>query len=219
MKSEGKKINFLGDSITEGVGVTNCENVFWRQFEVISGAVCKGYGIGGTRIAKIKNPTDASFDKTDTHFNTRVGIMDKDADVIVVFGGTNDYGHGDAPLGEEDSLDEYTFYGALNTLCNNLIENFPNARIVFMTPLHRTGENNLWNERGIRNVCPLSGYVNAIKKVCRNFSFPVIDCYSMSGINPNNEIIKTNYMPDGLHPNDAGHKKLAEFIFEQFKTF
>ena len=35
--------------------------------------------------------------------------MDSDADVVVVFGGTNDFGHGDAKLGTFESRDPYTF--------------------------------------------------------------------------------------------------------------
>ena len=32
----------------------------------------------------------------------------------------------------------------------------------------------------------------------------------ISGMTPNVKIQKKLYMPDGLHPNDAGHEKIAE---------
>ncbi len=38
--------------------------------------------------------------------------MDNDADIIIVFGGTNDFGNGDAPFGEMSDRTPYTFYGA-----------------------------------------------------------------------------------------------------------
>jgi lysophospholipase L1-like esterase len=54
MQIKGKKVNFLGDSITEGVGASAPEfmyvNVFERKFEP---AIVRNYGIGGTRIALI----------------------------------------------------------------------------------------------------------------------------------------------------------------------
>lgn len=40
--------------------------------------------------------------------------MDNDADIIIVFGGTNDFGNGDAPFGEMSDRTPYTFYGRIN---------------------------------------------------------------------------------------------------------
>ena len=34
----------------------------------------------------------------------------------------------------------------------------------------------------------------------------------ISGIQPEIEVIKEKYCPDGLHPNDEGHKRMAEII-------
>lgn len=63
--------------------------------------------------------------------------MEPEADVIVVFGGTNDFGHGDAPLGTMSDRTPYTFYGACHVLIRKLLERYPEAELVFMTPLHR----------------------------------------------------------------------------------
>ena len=59
----------------------------------------------------------------------RYKTMDPDADIIVVFGGTNDFGHGDAPLGEMSDRTVDTFYGALHTLYTSLITRYPEAPI------------------------------------------------------------------------------------------
>ena len=58
MELNGKKIAFLGDSITEGAGVACPENIFWNRIARQTGAQCFGYGIGGTRIADQVNPTN-----------------------------------------------------------------------------------------------------------------------------------------------------------------
>lgn len=34
----------------------------------------------------------------------------------------------------------------------------------------------------------------------------------ISGIQPEIEVIKEKYCPDGLHPNDEGHIRMAEII-------
>lgn len=211
MELQGKKVNFLGDSITHGTGASCNENCYVSVFGRISGAEVRNYGIGGTRIARQKTPTEPVWDNGD--FVMRADGMDSDADVVVVFGGTNDYGHGDAPLGSFESHDVYTFYGALRTLCEKLIAKYPKAKIVFMTPTHRCAENKLINERGIRNVATLSQYADIIKEVTKYYAIPVLDLYAVSGMQPEVEVLKQTYMPDGLHPNDAGHEKIAKLLY------
>lgn len=211
MLLQGKKINFLGDSITEGGGVSCIEDNFVSVFGRMSGAEVRNYGVGGTRIAKQKRPSREK--KYDLDFIGRVEEMDADADIIVVFGGTNDYGSGDAAIGDISSEDEYTFYGALNVLCNKLIEKYPESTIVFMTPMHRLNENDKLNPLGYPHMAPLSVYVDAIKEVAAYYAFPVLDLYRTSGLQPNVAVIKDRYMPDGLHPNREGAKRIAERLF------
>ena len=216
MELEKLKINFLGDSITEGVGASTPEKCFVSQIAQKTRVICNNYGISGTRIAKQRNLLE--LEKTDRYFNSRTADMERDADIVAVFGGTNDHGHGDAPLGKIDSRDENTFCGAMNVLCENLINTFPESRIVFITPLHREGEELVWNSLGIRNVGTLNEYCKIIKDICSKHSIPVFDAYSELGINPNFEAQKVKYMNDGIHPNDAGHEKLADYIIAKLRA-
>lgn len=216
MELQGKKVVFLGDSITEGAGASCVENGYVSVFGRISGADVRNYGIGGTRIARQKQPSCEP--KFDLDFVQRANDMDDDADVVVVFGGTNDYGHGDAPLGTFESRDVYTFYGALHILCQKLINKYPQAVIVFITPLHRLNEKSDINEIGIRNIAPLSGYVDIIKEVAKYYSLPVLDLYAVSGIQPEVDIIRELYMPDGLHPSDAGAERIAKRLMGFLKS-
>ncbi len=59
---------------------------------------------------------------------------------------------------------------------------------------------------------PLSAFVQAVRDVAAYYSFPVLDLWAVSGIQPNIPIIKEKFMPDGLHPNDAGHRLIAECL-------
>lgn len=214
MELNGLKINFLGDSITEGAKVTDTENnIYWQRLRNNDGCIVRGYGVGGTRIAKQNSPSDNP--RTDLDFIFRVDDMDPDADAIVVFGGTNDFGHGDAAMGKMDDRCDNTFYGALHTLYTKLINKYPQAQIIVMTPLHRLNEKAAYNNRGLRNVGTLEDYVNAIIKVAGYYSIPVLDLYRVSGMNPEVEIIREKYMPDGLHPSDAGQEK----IYQKLKEF
>lgn len=216
MELNGKKIAFLGDSITEGAGVSCKEHIFWNLVAQRTGAQCFGYGIGGTRIAKQTVPTDERWDQ---NFISRVDSMIPDADIVVVFGGTNDFGHGDAAFGTISDRTDETFYGAMHVLCQKLYERYPEAQLVFMTPTHRCSEDDKdWNERGIRRVGVLADYVNAIRQVTEYYSIPVLDLWKVSGIQPKVPVLKEKYMPDGLHPNDAGHVLIANKLIGFLNT-
>lgn len=169
------------------------------------------YGIGGTRIARQSKPS--AEERWDKDFCSRVSAMQNGADAVVVFGGTNDYGHGDAPIGSMNDRTPDAFYGALHTLYSSLIEKYIGAPIVVITPLHRINENSPLGD-GYKEtaVGPLSFFVKIIREVAEYYSLPVLDLYATSGLQPEVPIIKEKYMPDGLHPNDAGHIILADKI-------
>lgn len=207
MELKDKKILFLGDSITQGVGVEDIKDVYFKQLERNTGAQCKGYGISGTRFSK---QPEADYFDDQGNFCIRCLKMDDDADIIVVFGGTNDYGHGNAPFGKLTDCTQETFCGAVSFVAKSLMEKYPKATVVFMTPTHRTTEKGrIKNENGIRNDLELVDYVDAIIKICGEYSIPVLDLYRVSGIQPNIEVNKERYMPDGLHPNVNGNAKIA----------
>jgi lysophospholipase L1-like esterase len=209
MELKGLKINFLGDSITEGHGASSKDNTYWSIFGRETGAIVRGYGVGGTRFAKQKIPS--ANPRHDLDFLMRAKEMEKDADAVVVFGGINDFGHGDAPIGAFEDRTSDTFYGACHCLMSGLIKKYPDARIVFMTPLHRISEDNTVKENGLSGL-KLIEYVNIIKEVAQFYSLPVLDLWSVSGLQPKVDVIKEKYVPDGLHPNDLGHEKMAEVI-------
>ena len=210
MELKGTKINFLGDSITEGAGTSSHDKMFTMLIEREYGAICQNYGIGGTRIARQKTPTEEKWDRD---FISRVPEMDNDADIVVVFGGTNDFGHGDAPLGTMADRTPDTFYGALHTLYSGLTEKYPRSAIAVVTPLHRVGEDNPRGDGSKpEDGALLKTYVEIIREVAEYYSLPVLDLYKESGLQPNVPIIRKMYIPDGLHPNDEGHIILADKI-------
>lgn len=208
MDLAGKKIAFLGDSITEGCGTSSIEHTFWNVLGQKTGAQVFGYGIGGTRIAPQRVPSDP---RADQDFISRVDGMIPDADVVVVFGGTNDFGHGDAPFGTRGDQTSETFCGALHVLFTKLYERYPAAQLVVMTPTHRLSEtDSVMNEFGVRRSGNLRAYVQAIRDAAEDFAVPVLDLFRVSGIQPSVPALREAYMPDGLHPNDAGHAKIAD---------
>lgn len=203
MELKGKKFVFLGDSITQGCGASSPDMAFhqliMKNYELES---AYNAGISGTRIAKQTTPH--IWHSMDLYFAIRVEVLPKDADAVVVFGGTNDYGHGDAKIGAIDDDSVYTFYGALNVLYKNLQEHCPMAKIIFMTPLKRTNE----EEPSLPENKILLDYVKAIKEFADKNQIPLIDLYESDIFDP----YDPEFVPDGLHPNDKGHEVMAEYI-------
>ena len=216
MKLDGLKAIFLGDSITEGVGASSIDKVYWKQLAEMTGMSTVGYGVGGTRIARQEQEGCAPEWKLD--FNLRAKDMDKDADIVGVFGGTNDYGHGFAPVGQPQDTDVWSFYGALNHLYTYLLSTYPNAFIFVMTPTHRLREDCLRGDGYKPEMLPLKGYVEIIREVAEKYSLPVLDLYAGSGLNPVIPVLRERYMPDGLHPNDAGYEKLSCIVENFLRT-
>lgn len=212
MELQGKKINLLGDSITEGAGARDWKDCYAERLKRTDlFAAVRNYGISGTRIARQTKPSEwASFDR---HYVTRVPEMDPDADIVLLFGGTNDFGHGDAPLGSCADRTDATFCGGLRLLFEAVIAKYPKADIVVLTPFHRLNEDSPYGD-GSKTVpgVPLKQYVEAIRTLAEEYSLPVLDLYKESGLQPNVPALREAYMPDGLHPNDAGHAILAEKI-------
>ncbi len=202
MELKDKKVNFLGDSITEGHGASDNMHGYVSYFEEKTGALCRNYGVGGTRIARQMQPS--RYPEWGEDFCLRAQKMDPDADLVFVFGGTNDFGHGNAPLGTMCDRTPDTFYGALHTLCWQLLQHYTCSTIVFATPLHRPDEDSTLNGE------PLCRYVQAIREVAEYYALPVLDWYKNSGLQPSVPYIRQAYLPDGVHPNDAGHERLAD---------
>lgn len=214
MELKGKKINFIGDSITEGIG-TSCQEAIYLNVlkEKAELSVVRNYGISGTRFALqkgVQTGKDPGMEYVDRNsFCERFDNMDNDADIVVVFGGTNDYGHGDALLGEFSDRTPDTFYGACHYLFSGLIRKYLGKTIVIMTPLHRSNELLKNANYKLEDYATLKEYVDIIREVAEYYSLPVLDLYKNSGIQPEIEEIKAMYMPDGVHPSNEGHLVIA----------
>ena len=209
MQITNRKMNFLGDSITEGVGTSAPEKRYVDIIAAKTGSLCRNYGISGTRIARQRRPTvdNPSFD---LDFCRRAEEMDEDADIVVVFGGTNDFGHGDAPFGVMADRTTDTFCGAMHVLCRTLLTRYPRSEIVFILPPHRLNENEPRGDNKPAPVAVLKDYVNAMREILEYYSIPALDLYAKGRMQPAVPVSLETYMPDGLHPNDAGNALIAE---------
>lgn len=222
MELKGRIAAFLGDSITEGAGLADRVTCVGRYDNILARecgfAKVYNHGLGGTRIAHQISPT-FECPKNDLNFCGRAHFIEDDADLIVVFGGINDYLFGDAPFGKIGDTTHDTFCGAVYYLMNFLRTRHPGATVVFMTPTHssfRGFDDLLPSPTPKKKPCaqPVLGYVNAIKETAKLFDIPVLDLYHDFGIDSSKESDRREYAPDGLHLNEKGHAVLAARLKE-----
>ena len=212
MELKGAVINILGDSITEGVGASCIENRYTDVFARMFGAKVNNYGVSGSRIARQRAGTG---ERRDLDFCMRMEEMDENADAVVVFGGTNDFGHGDAPIGRFEDRTPDTFYGACHYLMSGLMARYCGKPILFLSPLHRLEEDDPEGDgtQGKLDVrAPLKQYRAILMEVAGYYAIPVLDLWATSGMQPHHPVSRERLMPDGLHPSDEGHAILARRI-------
>lgn len=157
-------------------------------------------------------------------FREQVGKMRDDVDIVFVMGGTNDYGHGReeiaVPFGDFSDREPTTFFGALHTLFQGLIRKYLGKKIVILIPPHRKGFgsfDDLTPNPETGKIFP--EYLDAIRKTAEYYGLPILDLYRNLPLNPVLPEIREKYIPDGLHPNEEGHRLIAEAILNFLKTF
>lgn len=206
MELKGKKVCFLGDSITFGVGPSDDSLIYHALLSKEMGFTAYNYGLSASCIARKVESVYDIWDKMPMCL--RVEDIPDDCDLLVIFGGTNDYGRAIPLSGREGTDDLFTFRGALKHLLTRAKERLPNAKTLFMTPFPRA---NAEKSLGFDSA-PLDSYVKEMYRLCNKFSVLVCDLYSLVPLDPKNQEHIRGYFPDGLHPNDVGHRIIADIL-------
>lgn len=231
---EGRKVAFLGDSITDANQIGKRNNVYWNNLQDILGIEAFVYGINGHRMNQIVGQAE--------RLEAQRG---QDIDAIMVFAGTNDF-NGSVPLGEwykysMEVLPVYggattnrlrrtpdynpdTFRGRINSTVLWLKTHYPDKQIIFLTPIHRAyakfGGANVQPDESYANGCGyfIDDYVQAVKEIANVWAVPVIDLNAVSGLYPVLDE-HTRYFRDPandrLHPNTPGQLRMAWSIAYQ----
>lgn len=196
---EGKSAAFVGDSITNGVGLESQASVYWILLKnKINLGMVNNYGINGSSVS-----TKGTKGLEKTPLAIRVDAIPKH-DMIFIFMGTNDFG-GSVPLGTMEDKTDISFYGAYNFVLDRLQTKYPETKIVIITPIQRYSMTE--NKLGLT----LDVYVDAVREIAQAHDLPVIDLYTeMADVFTEANVEK--YMPDKIHPTEEGHVLMEEVI-------
>ena len=200
-----KKIFCIGDSITYGLGVSKTrdkqsypaylQNLLGKRY------VVENYGkSGATALIKSNKPYIEQEEYKQS--------LAESANIYIIMFGTNDsrpMNWSDTDNGkkfERDYINLIKSYQAKSKNCKFLLMQ-PTRSFMSMTPMtEKTPDDNL-----IRTT--IADYIKAIGK---KLKIPVINLYNLTKDHP-------EWFPDDLHPNAYGNKKIAQYIYEQGKSY
>lgn len=137
---------------------------------------------------------------------------------VVISYGMNDYTTGSPIGGENSPEDPYTMEGAMRMGIRYLQRSYPQIRIIFISPtycwfVNTLGTTNETCESNDYGGGYLEEYVEAQRRVAGECGVEFVDLYH--AYYPHEEYGNWNlYTNDGIHPNEAGRRKIAETLAE-----
>jgi lysophospholipase L1-like esterase len=195
--------------------------LYGKSLFVAGDSVAFGFGSGGKSYADIiaeKNKmsmkkvavSGTTFAKRDGMTNSileQVQMMDKLYDYVLIEGGFNDYFQrnngvsiGTMPKNMNSGRDDKTTYGALDSICLWIKQNYPASKILFVVP-HKIMTNAGVLDDGFYP------YLQAIRNVCEKYSISYADIALKGGCTPfYQEFRDTYFSGDGIHLNLEGYE-------------
>ena len=142
------------------------------------------------------------------------GKSAEDVELILLEGGCNDYGTAiAAPLGTIDSKDPGTFLGAWNCVVERLLEQYPNATIVFITTWYLNPQS---RPNDTLTSIEYSTSVNRLYEAnyANNDRVQLIDAGdpAVSGVDMRNAEWRTEYSNDAYHLKNSGMQVMADHM-------
>lgn len=229
----GAKVAFLGDSITEPNQFSHGQQVYWNALHRILGIDYFVYAVSGYRTCHMISMAQKLMEE-----------RGQDIDCLLVFIGTNDFNCAIEP-GEwyttsydvvnnngdtvgrtrrDFVMEGTTVKAELNRFMAWIKHNYPTKQVIFLTPIHRAfatfGPTNVQPDERYDNSLGLfiDDYVEIIKELANVWAVPVIDLNAISGLyplEPEHEQYFQQLGRDMLHPNTAGHERMAYSIAYQ----
>lgn len=233
---EGKTVAYIGDSVTDPRN-SAAATKYWAWLEQWLGIKPLVYAVSGRQWDDVNRQASQLKAEHGNDFDAIIIFMGtNDYNNAVPLGQWYsermedvDYGHryekrAEARMRRTPAMDPSTFRGRINIALDSLKRTFPEKQIVLLTPLHRAGfyhsKTNWQVPEDYANRCGeyLDAYSDAITEAGKVWAVPVIDLGSLCGLYPlfdEHAGYFNKADTDRLHPNDAGHKRMAATLMQQ----
>lgn len=203
---KGITLYAMGDSYFAGNGIERSQtwvNMLGDKY----GMNYLNYGIGGSTMSDYVTEKKPMV--------KRILNMEKgDADVILLEGGRNDLNN-EVPLGEICSRDTKTFRGAVNFMLDYLLETYPKALIILITPWKYTAK----RDNGCNNIT----YADRMRSIVQNRADERIVCLyaanpELTEIDMDDPDFRAKY---SIKPSDPSHLNAEgmKLVFPHIEKF
>jgi len=233
---QGKRVAYLGDSITDPRNKASKKKYWgflqdWLQIEPYV------YGVSGRQWNDIPRQADqlkAEHGDSVDAILIFIGTNDYNAGVPIgewfvekdeqVMAGIHEQKHLVNRKHRYPVMSDSTYRGRINKAMDYVKRMYPTKQIVLLTPIHRAGfyanEKNWQPTEDYTNLCGeyIDAYVQSVKECGNLWAVPVIDLNALCGLYPLMDEYAQyfhNADNDRLHPNDEGHRRMAQVLVYQ----
>lgn len=124
----------------------------------------------------------------------------------------NDYHNGNPVNCGTDLHDEYTYEGALRSVITKLQKEYPQLRIILISPTRSWYGADLDQSSAQKDFGGgvITDYIECQKKIAEETGVEWISLYELYGDDSSNVF---EYTIDGVHPNEAGNELIADYLY------
>lgn len=213
----GKKMLFMGDSISygsgDGISPFRTGRAWAGRIADRTGAIVTNASVSGAKASFVSGDDKAKWLYTQYASN-----KSEKFDIIVMHGGVNDARHNrsigkilDTDNSTELNNAKTTYIGGLQWLFYNVKKDQPDATLFFIANHHLDGH----STGNAKNMGP---YFDMAKQLCEKYGIIFIDLYNNKELNDKLETTTTKYLPDTLHLNAAGYEIITPYILEAIEA-
>ncbi len=200
----GLTIGFVGTSITSGGAASSVENRYVSRVAKSIGATVVNQGVSSSGISTgtyaALSKTIAESGELPQHSYENL-ILGQGFDILVIDHGFNDKLR---PIGTVDSTDRNQIAGAYNYVIEQYFTDNPSGRCALITPPTAYG-----GDGGF--VDELRAVADIIGEIGLRWGCPVLDLTNRGPFGVGNSAA---HLADGVHPNDEGHRIIANVIYK-----
>ena len=204
---KGKTITTFGDSITQGSGASSNEKRYASLLSTELGMKLNNMGIGNTGYCTGRE--NVLEDGADASRIEDVSSIPLESEIVIVFFGINDIRNSSSSwglLGDVDSDDTSTIYGAINAMYSALAERFADSTTTIFVCSPTPPKNDLDGTYVWGGGYTLQNLNNVIKERATHYGFQFIDLLNNCGFTEDT-------ITDSVHPGDEGHAIIANLIY------
>lgn len=214
-----KTIQFLGDSITEGITASKDENGDYISYV--------NYANDYLQFGRYMNNGKAGrmfsdYAGQELSFSLDMGNMfNNSADIAVVFLGVNDYltARENKRYGDYYATESTAGYiGSVRYVMKQLKASYSNQEVFFVTMYNvpKTAESTYSD---IATAPGLADYQDMLRKIVNDYGYHLIELYDTGFMDCTDTATGYMYTADGLHPSDEGYRILGEHIAAELSIY